>query len=941
MTLQDQATRQFGATLTRMQNDIDNLKRGQRATQLGLSSLEDGAIGVYANGSYAGSFGIQPDGGFATVAAPPLIPPDRPNTPDLTPIASGINVGWNGTFTTGTGARPSNFKYCEIYRLSTADGISGSSNFIGTVDQNDTFTDAPLDSGSVYWYVFVAVNDGDPENGTGVRPTSSAQSLAASAQPEMVVAQAILDGIVTDVALADQAVTQSKIKLAAVGTGQIAGQAVTLSNMANGSVDARTLVDNAVTTPKLVNDVITAPKIAPLAVTTPAINPLAITTPTINTAAVTTPVIAPLAVTSPTIAASAITAPKIQASAVTTDALAANSIVAGKIAANTITANEIAVNAITADELAANSVTAGKVVADSITANEIATGAVTADAIQANAVTATAINAGSISTNKLAAGAVTTNELAANSVTAGKVVANSITANEIATNAITSLEINAGAVTAGKVAADAITANEIAAGAITANEISAGAVTAGKVSAGAIGANELAANSVIAGKIAADAVTANELAANSVLAENIVAGSIQTSKIAAGAVTATQVAALTLTSNELATNSITAGKITAGSITAPKLETNMVIANRIIAGSATGNRVEMHPTLGLQAYKSGGSTRSFWINSATGEAFFSGEIETAAGGNRIVINPGGTNPDEMRFYQGVNYGYINAEAAPGGTAAIVLRSQVVSSRLGSVGCYPAEAFIAYQPSSGTSLSAFSAVNGSANVWSNGNISLDVRNSSGRVDFTHADGGNARIEYRSTGAAEPQFFAPNRNIALTWVGGTFGLYVGNDAGQGQPITASSFPQASSRTIKKLERILSLKNASSSRSALSRVTPKMFNYDWEWAEGEARPAPKTFIRERIIENLFGEKVTEDFLITEEPPAAPNKPHIGLIAEDLRQVVPELVQEAPHIPGGYLIDTASVLGFLWQVNKDQEVELVDLRRDVNLLKLRMAQL
>jgi hypothetical protein len=79
------------------------------------------------------------------------------------------------------------------------------------------------------------------------------------------------------------------------------------------------------------------------------------------------------------------------------------------------------------------------------------------------------------------------------------------------------------------------------------------------------------------------------------------------------------------------------------------LETNLVLTSRIIAGSPTGNRVEIHPTLGLQGYTSGGAIRSFWINSSTGEVTIVGEFTTSAGSGveYIRISTDGT----MTFYQ--------------------------------------------------------------------------------------------------------------------------------------------------------------------------------------------------------------------------------------------------------------------------------------------------
>ncbi|TKT03450.1 hypothetical protein [Streptomyces lasalocidi] len=142
-----------------------------------------------------------------------------------------------------------------------------------------------------------------------------------------------------------------------------------------------------------------------------------------------------------------------------------------------------------------------------------------------------------------------------------------VTANELAANSVTAGNIVAGAVGATQLAANAVTAGKIAAGTITSTELASNSVTAGKILAGSIGANELAANAVTAGKIAAGAIQAG----------NIAAGAIQTGDIAANAITTAKLAALSVTSNELAANAVTASKILAGEVTASKLDVNALI----------------------------------------------------------------------------------------------------------------------------------------------------------------------------------------------------------------------------------------------------------------------------------------------------------------------------------------------------------------------------
>lgn len=186
---------------------------------------------------------------------------------------------------------------------------------------------------------------------------------------------------------------------------------------------------------------------------------------------------------------------------------------------------------------------------------------------------------------------------------------------------------------------------------------------------------ELSANSVTEAVLAAGAVTETKIAPESISSPKIVAGAIQGvhilastidgGKLTAQAITAREIAALAVTAGKIDTNAVTAGTIQAGAVTAVKIESNLVIASRFIAGSPSGNRVEMHPTQGLQAYTGGGVTRSFWIDAATGAALLIGEIRTAASGARIIMNPGGTQPDRIQFWPdaaggSVDYAYIDS-----------------------------------------------------------------------------------------------------------------------------------------------------------------------------------------------------------------------------------------------------------------------------------------
>ncbi|WP_307124594.1 hypothetical protein [Streptomyces sp. B1I3] len=147
---------------------------------------------------------------------------------------------------------------------------------------------------------------------------------------------------------------------------------------------------------------------------------------------------------------------------------------------------------------------------------------------------------------------------------------------------------------------DSVTVEVLRTGVVTANELAANSVTAGKILAGEIGTTHLAANAVTAGKIAALAVQAG----------NIAAGAIQTGDLAANAITAAKIAGLTITSNEIAANAIIAGKIATGAVTADKIDANAIngktITGATIQTAASGARLVLNSS-DFTAYNSAGA----------------------------------------------------------------------------------------------------------------------------------------------------------------------------------------------------------------------------------------------------------------------------------------------------------------------------------------------
>jgi len=210
------------------------------------------------------------------------------------------------------------------------------------------------------------------------------------------------------------------------------------------------------------------------------------------------------------------------------------------------------------------------------------------------------------------------------------------------------------------------------------------------LSANSVTEAALAANAVTESKIAPDSISSPKIIAGAILGMHILADQIDGGKLTAQAITAREIAALAVTAGKIDVNAVTAGTIAAGSVQAVKLEANLVLSSRFIAGSPSGNRVEMHPTLGLIGYTNNGATRSFWIDAATGNTLMIGEIRTAATGTRIIMNPGGNQPDRIQFWPDnvggtVDYAYI--DSFPEGnvdTGILMQASGGQSTRVGTI-----------------------------------------------------------------------------------------------------------------------------------------------------------------------------------------------------------------------------------------------------------------
>jgi hypothetical protein len=358
---------------------------------------------------------------------------------------------------------------------------------------------------------------------------------------------------------------------------------------------------------------------------------------------------------------------------------------------------------VTTAALATDSVTAGKIAADAISARELQANSVTALELAAGSVTATAVAAGSITTDKLtvtggtnilpdpsfegavAASLVVGLTYAAQDKTRGNGSASSLKIDCRSTAAVfrdvpltlipflagdqlylavdyylsadwagASINIHArwedsagavlgygviGTSTPVRTAWTRLAATTTApAGTVRA----AIRVQAAQVTAGDAWFDNAAVRPVVPGvQIADGAITAPKILAGAVTTDKLVALGVTAEKVAALAITTDKLDALAVTADKLAVNSVTATKIAAGAIEATHIKAGAITTSALAADAITGKTI------------TGGA-----INGAT---VTGGVLRTAASGQRVVIEPGGSNEvGSIKFYSGSSF-----EGAPG------------------------------------------------------------------------------------------------------------------------------------------------------------------------------------------------------------------------------------------------------------------------------------
>ncbi|WP_327385561.1 hypothetical protein [Streptomyces sp. NBC_01207] len=198
----------IGSRLAALERQIAAL---QRSSRLGHSSIENAAIEVYDDsGSLRAVIGQQADGTSGVVAVNGPQPP-QPSRPYVASVLGGISVTWDGTFLEEV-APPLDFSRVEIHIGATDGFIISETTLRATIESPRGGTLFVAASTPMYFRLMARTT-----SGTASDPSPQAGPMG----PAAVVAQEVLDGIITETALAEEAVGRMHLQVGAVGHTQL------------------------------------------------------------------------------------------------------------------------------------------------------------------------------------------------------------------------------------------------------------------------------------------------------------------------------------------------------------------------------------------------------------------------------------------------------------------------------------------------------------------------------------------------------------------------------------------------------------------------------------------------------------------------------------------------------------------------------------------------
>lgn len=612
----------IGRALNALDKRLTNIERMAR---LSHAAIDNTSVAVKdGSGSLRGIIGVQADGTTAVnIVNGPA--PAQPSPPIVASVLGGVTVSWDGTFADGS-VLPLDWARVEVHASILASYEPVPATLQGTIETAQGATVVvPCDS-PVYVRLVARNTSGS---------ASTASTTIGPYGPTPVVADDVVDGIVTTLKLADDAVTQAKIAVAAVGSTELQAGAVLATKLADAAVEVGKLADNAVTGPAIASGAITAGKLSANSVVASNIQAGAVTSAAVAAGAITTD---KLTVTG---GANLLSDPSFEgpySAALVSGSTSWSIDPTGNGSAKSLKVNAVAGAATTRSlKITTIPILAGDqlyLAADYLTSSDYTPTAAVKLYARWEDSTGAVLSYGVAQASPPVLGGSTWNRIS-NTVTAP---ANTVQA----TIWVESFQASAGTVRWDNAAVRPVAAS---------TQIQDGAITTQKVTALAITTGLIAADAVAAGKIAADAVTSREISALAVTTAKLDANAVTAGKIQAGSVDATALAADAITGKTITGGTITGTTITGGTIqtatSGEHITLNEANANKILLYNSAGATVNELSSRGLLVKGSSGAV--LWLNpNATYPQF---QLYNAGGTNKATIQVAETNTGEANLEQ--------------------------------------------------------------------------------------------------------------------------------------------------------------------------------------------------------------------------------------------------------------------------------------------------
>lgn len=243
------ALAQLGQRLIRMEAKIAQLERNQRASQMGNTSIDAGALIINdASGNQALTIGRQPDGTYTTSSVTSQAPPVAPDEPLCGPGVLGIWVYWDGAFADGS-APLADFAGIQVHCSAIPGFTPDATTLQGIMPGMGLFGVGNLTGGTTYYVVLVAFNEAGNTSPPSAQAQCQAGSVPANIPPGSISGLQIQTGTLTAAQLAGEA--------GILGT-QIAANTITDANIQAGTITAESIASNVITAAQIIAGIVIA-----------------------------------------------------------------------------------------------------------------------------------------------------------------------------------------------------------------------------------------------------------------------------------------------------------------------------------------------------------------------------------------------------------------------------------------------------------------------------------------------------------------------------------------------------------------------------------------------------------------------------------------------------------------------------------------------------------